>query len=120
MSLPLPMDVQVANPLCFMVQKFLIQKYRPLEKQAQDILYIYDTIELFGALLQEFHEKWKTVISPTLGKKLSDTIVMVSKDTFSNVNEAIRMAARIPQDRKISPEQIQVTCQYVFEQIFGT
>ena len=118
-SLPLPMDVQVANPLCFMVQKFLIQKYRPLEKQAQDILYIYDTIELFGALLQEFNEKWKAIISPALGEKLSDTVVMLSKATFSNVNETIRMAARIPKDRKISPEQIQVTCQYAFEQIFG-
>ncbi len=119
-SLPLPMDVQVANPLCFMVQKFLIQKYRPLEKQAQDILYIYDTIELFGALLEEFNEKWKTVISPALGQKLSDTVVTLSIATFSNVNEPIRMAARIPKDRKISPEQIQGTCHYAFEQIFDT
>jgi hypothetical protein len=33
------MDVQVVNPLCFMVQKFLIQQYRPANKRAQDVLY---------------------------------------------------------------------------------
>ena len=34
-----------------MIQKFLIQKDRNMAKQAQDVLYIYDTIELFGACL---------------------------------------------------------------------
>lgn len=119
MSLPSPMDVQVANPLCFMVQKFLIQKNRSPEKQSQDILYIYDTIELFGALLHEFNQKWHTVISPALGENLSNTILTSSKDTFSKVNDRIRDATRIPQDRQVLPAQIQETCQYAFKQIFA-
>jgi hypothetical protein len=119
LPLPSPMDVQVANPLCFMVQKFLIQKDRPAGKQAQDVLYIYDTIELFGALLDEFHETWEKSISPALGEKLSNTVLTLSKETFSNVNDVIRSAALIPQDRKLSPEQIQQTCQLAFEQILG-
>lgn len=122
-GLPLPssMDVQVANPLCFMVQKFLIQKHRHAGKKAQDVLYIYDTIELFGALLEEFHETWKRSISPTLGEKLSKTVQTLSKETFSNVNDVIRDAARIPQDRRtLEPKQIQLTCQLAFEQILGT
>ncbi len=121
-GLPLsaPMDVQVANPLCFMVQKFLIQKDRPAAKQAQDVLYIYDTIELFGPLLDEFHEAWKRSIGPALGPKLSNTVLTLAKDSFSNVNDVTRVAARIPQDRKaLSPEQIQRTCDYAFERIFG-
>jgi len=117
--LPSSMDVQVANPLCFMVQKFLIQKYRPAAKQAQDLLYIFDTIELFGALLDEFCESWKTCISPALGDKLSRKVLALSMDTFSNVNEVTRTAARIPQDRKLTPEQIQQTCQLAFEHILG-
>ena len=121
-GLPLPasMDIQVANPLCFMVQKFLIQKDRPVGKQAKDVLYIYDTIELFGSLLGEFHETWKRRISSALGEKLSHTVLTSSKDTFSNINDMIRGAARIPQDRKLSPEQIQQTCQLAFEEILGT
>lgn len=121
-GVPLPslMDVQVANPLCFMVQKFLIQEYRPAAKQAQDVLYIFDTIELFGALLDDFREIWKTIISPALGDKLSDRVLTLSKATFSNVNDVIRAAGRIPQNRNLTPEQIQLTCQLAFEQILDT
>ncbi len=115
--LPSPKDVQVANPLCFMVQKFLIQKDRPSAKQAQDVLYIYDTIELFGALLAEFREAWKTAISPALGNRLSNTVLALSTETFANVNDVIRTAARIPQDRTLTPEQIRQTCNYAFEEI---
>src|SRR5471030_280704 len=120
-GIPLPssMEIQVANPLCFIVQKFLIQKDRPAAKQAQDVLYIYDTIELFGALLEEFHEAWNRNISPALGEKLSNAVLTSSKNTFSNVNDVIRAAARIPQDRKLSPEQIQQTCLLAFEIIFN-
>jgi hypothetical protein len=120
-GIPLPssMDVQVANPLCFIVQKFLIQKDRPAAKQAQDVLYIYDTIELFGALLDEFHETWKRSISPALGERLSNTVLTLSKNTFSNINDVIRAAARIPQNRKLSPEQIQQTCLLAFEIILN-
>lgn len=117
--LPLLMDIQVANPLSFIVQKFLIQKDRPAAKQAQDVLYVYDTIELFGALLEEFHETWKRSISPALGERLSNTVLTLSKSTFLNVNDMIRDAARIPQDRKLSPEQIQQTCQLAFEIILN-
>ena len=113
------MDVQVANPLCFIVQKFLIQKYRPAAKRAQDVLYIYDTIELFGTLLEEFHDVWKASISPALGKELSSVVLKLSRDTFTNVNDMSRAAALIPQNRKLSPQQIQRTCQFAFETILN-
>lgn len=120
-GIPLPssMDIKVANPLCFIIQKFLIQKDRPAAKQAQDVLYIYDTIELFGALLEEFHETWETRVSPELSQKLKDTVLNLSESTFSNVNDVIRDAARIPQNRRLLPEQIQQTCQLAFEIIFN-
>ncbi|MBT2336242.1 hypothetical protein J7E49_20295 [Variovorax paradoxus] len=115
-SVPLPerMDVQVANPLCFMVQKFLIQQYRPANKRAQDVLYIYDTVELFGALLDEFNAHWHARVAPALGS-LADEVRKLSKHTFAEVNDMVRDAARIPADRNLSPEQIQATCRYAFE-----
>lgn len=116
---PSSIDVQVANPLCFMIQKFLIQEDRPAAKQAQDVLYIFDTIELFGSLLDEFHEKWKTTISLALGDKLSNRVLTLSKVTFSGVNDVTRAAVRIPQNRNLTPEQLQRTCQFAFEQILG-
>lgn len=116
--LPEPMDVQVVNPLCFMVQKFLIQENRPAHKRAQDVLYIYDTIELFGALLGDFHAQWHQRIAPQLGAG-ADQVRAISAQSFARVNDMIREAARIPADRKLSPEQIQATCQYAFAQILG-
>lgn len=110
------MDVLVANPLCFMVQKFLIQQYRPANKRAQDVLYLFDTVELFGALLDEFNTHWHTRIAPALGS-LADDVRRLSVQTFSEINDMVRDAARIPTDRNPSPEAIQATCKYAFEQM---
>ena len=117
-GVPLPqrMDVQVANPLCFMIQKFLIQQHRKANKRAQDVLYIYDTIELFGALLDEFNAHWNARVAPALGG-LADDVRKISAQSFSEVNDMIRDAARIPADRNITPEQIQATCSYAFERM---
>lgn len=115
--LPAAMDVRVANPLCFMVQKFLIVDDRKADKQAQDLLYVYDTLETFGGLLGEFQTSWKNVVAPSLGKQAAE-VEAVTKAAFSGVNDVIRAAARIPTDRNLSPEDIQRTCQLVFEQIF--
>lgn len=113
-----PMDVQVANPLSFMVQKFLIQGDRPLRKRAQDILYIFDTIDLFGGQIEAFRELWNNTIGPALGRSRDD-VLKLNESTFSKVTDEVREAALIPQDRRLSAEEIQATCQYAFEQIFA-
>lgn len=112
-----PVDLLVANPLCFMVQKFLIKKDRRPAKHAQDLLYIYDTIQLFGNLLPEFKRNWEAVVKPSLAKS-SDIVLKECAATFSNVNDSIREAALIPQDRQLSPEELQATCKYAFSIIF--
>nr|MBD2222864.1 hypothetical protein [Calothrix sp. FACHB-1219] len=117
-GVPLPerMDVQVANPLCLMVQKFLIQQYRPAKRRAQDVRYIYDTIELFGALLDEFNTHWNAQVAPALGG-LADDVRRISVQTFAEVNDMVRDTARIPADRNLPLEQIQATCSYAFERM---
>lgn len=113
-----PLDIQVANPLAFMVQKFLIQEQRPAKKRAQDILYIFDTIGLFGGQMEAFHKTWKEVIGPALGRS-RDKVLQLNESTFSKVTDDVRNAALIPQDRKLTADEIQSTCQFAFEQIFG-
>lgn len=117
--IPAATDIYVANPLCFMVQKFLIQRDRPPAKRAQDVLYIFDTIELFGANLEQFRQSWNTVVAPKLGEKSSETVQRQCQETFGKLNDVVRQAARIPADRKLTPEQIQQTCQYAFDEILG-
>lgn len=48
-------EIQIANPVSFIAQKLLIQHLRPAGKKAQDALYIHDTLELFGAKLDELN-----------------------------------------------------------------
>lgn len=112
------LDIQVANPLAFMVQKFLIQDQRPAKKRAQDILYIFDTIGLFGGQMEAFQKMWKEAVGPALGRS-RDEVLKLNESTFSKVTDDVRNAALIPQDRKLTADEIQSTCQFAFEQIFG-
>jgi hypothetical protein len=43
----------------------------------------------------------------------------LNESTFSKITDDVRTAALIPQDRKLTPEEIQVTCQLAFERIFA-
>jgi Nucleotidyltransferase len=114
-----PVDLQVANPLCFMVQKFLIKKHRTADKHRQDLLYVFDTIQLFGHMLPQFKENWEKVIAPSLEAGAVKTIEQECSESLNSVTDAIRDAARIPQDRKLDPEEMRATCQYTFAQILG-
>ena len=115
-----PVDLQVANPLCFMVQKFLIKKLRTANKHRQDLLYVFDTIQLFSHMLPQFKESWEKVIVPSLDTGAVKTVAQECAESFDTVTDAIRDAARIPQDRRVDPEELRATCQYAFQQILGS
>ncbi len=114
-----PIDVMVANPAAFIVQKLLIQEYRNASKQAQDLLYIHDTIELFGGTLPTLSNLWKTSIAPALGPKTARQVTEVTDKMFSSVTDVIRDAARIPQGRDLTPERVRVTCQVAMARILA-
>lgn len=118
--LPGPVDIRVVHPLCFMVQKFLIQKQRNAAKRAQDLLYIHDTLQAFGNLLPEFNVAWSSTVKPHLDRlgDHSKVAQAAAVAAFSRVDDTIRNAARIPQDRQLDPEEFLLTCQLAFEQIF--
>ena len=61
-----PVDLQVANPLCFMVQKFLILNDRAKKKRHQDLLYVHDTLLLFGHMLPQLKITWGATVKPQL------------------------------------------------------
>jgi hypothetical protein len=114
-----PVGLRVANPLCFMVQKFLIKKQRTPDKHRQDLLYVFDTVQLFGHLLPQFKADWETAIAPSLGTDLARTVVQECTASFDTLTDAIRGAARIPQDRKVDPEELRATCRYALGQILA-
>lgn len=110
-AVPAPIDVLVANPVSFIAQKLLIQKYRSPAKRAQDLLYIHDTIELFGGALPTLNDLWTKFLVPTLGSNTAHRTSEEADQTFSSVTDVIRDAARIPQDRQLAPERLRALCQ---------
>lgn len=114
-----PAEILIPNPVSFIVQKLLIQGKRPPEKKAQDTLYIHDTLELFGAKLEELQEIWLNSVKPKLSAKLAQEIIDLTNKQYSSVTDIIREASQIPQDRRLSPEAMQGACEYGLNEIFG-
>lgn len=112
-------DVLVLNPVSFMVQKLLIHSKRPVNKKAQDILYIHDTLQLFGASLETLRSVWEDEVRPKMAARTARTALTIAKEMFENVTDVIRDAARIPPDRVLQPEDIRVASQYGIEELFG-
>lgn len=114
-----PAEVRLASPVSFLAQKLLIRKYRDRDKQAQDALYVHDTLELFGSELELLRTEWRERIRPAITTKTADTVERLHREQFGAVSDVIRAATRIPQDRTLTPDRLQAVCSYGLEEIFG-
>jgi len=121
-EIPTAADVElfVPNPTSFIVQKLLIHSDRPPRKKAQDILYIHDTLELFGGSLGELRRLWLEDVRPAMPSKTARRSEVVARELFAEVTDTIREAARIPQDRQVAPENVQRACEYGLDEILRT
>lgn len=113
-----PNSIQVANPVSFIAQKLLIHSNRSSEDQAKDILYIHDTLELFGPNIPSLKALWKEDIFQKLSRKQRQDISTQSEKTFHKIHDGIISASRIPRSRTLTPESIQQVCEYGMNQIF--
>jgi len=111
-------EPMIANPVTFIAQKLLIQRYRPPGKRAQDALYIHDTIELFGDSLEALGKLWVEAVRPSLTPKTARQVEDLQGRYAAGLSDAFREAARIPQDRTLAPLRLQQVCAYGLRQIF--
>ncbi len=102
-----------------MVQKFLIQNRRDANKKSQDVLYIHDTLQLFGVSLEPLRSVWEDEVLPKMAPRTAKTAMTIAKELFENVTDVIRDAARIRQDRRLQSEDIRAASQYGLEEVFG-
>jgi hypothetical protein len=107
----------IPNPVSFIVQKVLIRHDRRPNKRAQDVLYMHDTLELFGGQLAALAVLWKEKVADTLTDRQKRELTDGVKDMFSAVNDVLRDAALIPQDRSLTPERMQALCAQAFGEI---
>ena len=110
--------IRIANPVSFLAQKLLIHKRRDRADRAKDILYIHDTLHLFGPRFEELRNEWAGKVLCQFHPKAARTIVTASERLFAEMNDAIREAAAIPVDRRLSPEAVRESCRYGLAQIF--
>ena len=111
--------VQVANPTAFLAQKVLIHSKRKPDDRAKDILYAYDTLDLFGSRLADLRDEWTTQVRPQLSHRAAAEVMGTSHRLFGRVSDDIRRAALVPADRKLAPEAVAAACRAGFDAIFG-
>jgi hypothetical protein len=111
--------VHIATPVCFLVQKVLIHNKREREDRAKDILYLRDTLELFGARLPELRELWRGIVVPRLHPRSVSIVLKASEVLFGDPSDDIRRAAEVSAQRALSPAALAETCRYGFTQVFG-
>ncbi len=112
-------QIQIANPASFLAHKILIQEKRNRAKFAKDVLYIHDTLEVFGARLPELNEEWKNQFKPQLHANSVRKIERGAANIFGEVNDAIREAAQMAARRQLSPEAIRESCHMGLKRVFG-
>ncbi|MBJ6982001.1 GSU2403 family nucleotidyltransferase fold protein [Luteimonas sp. MC1572] len=105
-----PLQIQIPNPVVFIAQKLLIHTDRAPGKQSQDLLYIHDTLELFAPELDRLHDIWRNDTRPRMDAAWVTRVLRARDDMFGVLNDRIRDAARIPQDRDLDPERMRAMC----------
>jgi hypothetical protein len=112
-------SIQIANPVSFIAQKILIHKKRERVDKAKDILYMHDTLQVFGARLPALHELWRATVAPKLPPSSRRKVLTAPTVLFWEVSDDIREAAEISVERALSPEGIRAACHYGFAKVFG-
>lgn len=107
--------VQVANPVGFLAQKLLIHRKRDAADQAKDILYMHDTLQVFGARLEELQQEWTGHLQPRLHPKDAKLVSTAANWLFGEVTDVIREAATMAADRDLDPYEVQQSCRYGLE-----
>ena len=104
-------QVQIPNPAAFLAQKILIHERREPGDRAKDLLYLHDTIEVFGSALPELQKLWRESVRPLLSAKAVRSVEAAPKTLFGEVTNAAREAARMAAGRNISSAQLLETCE---------
>jgi len=111
--------IRIANPVGFLAHRILIHRKRTRQKFAKDVLYIHDTLETFGAQLEELKAEWNTKIKRRVHAKSVRKIERGAADLFGEVNNEIREAVQMDGARNLSPETVRERCNFGLRQIFG-
>jgi len=98
------------NPVSYIVQKLLVSGKRKPDERAKDVLYIHDTLELFGSSIPELRAVWFDQVRPQLVSRTEAKARQSVKRLFSQLNDPVRQAALMTAQRKRTPEAVLEVC----------
>lgn len=111
-------SVRIAHPARFLAQKVLIHSKRNPSDRAKDILYIHDTLEVFGRRLAELRADWEVTIAPQLHRRDAAKVRRAGETLFGEITDDIRVAVTVAAGRSLTPESVREACQFGLEQMF--
>lgn len=104
------LTVRVANPVSYLAQKVLALPSRKPSEKRKDVLYVHDTILIFGNVLPELRLLWKS-IAPSVSSRVRSELIRLIAETFGAPGDvaygAAQIAARSP--RSSPPSAIEIT-----------
>jgi hypothetical protein len=113
-----PMTVRIPSATAYIAQKILVRPKRPPQERAKDLLYIHDTIEVFGRSLRTLREEWRNTFRQQSHTKAVRTVERAGSVIFGHVDDISREAALMAAGRKLSADEILEVCRSVWKQIF--
>jgi hypothetical protein len=112
--------IQIANATSFIGQKLLVHEKRERKNRAKDVLYIHDTIEIFGQSLDALKAIWCDKLKPRVHRNVPRKIEDAISEAFSKVSDTIRDATEISRSlgRELAPDDIREVCHRGTSMIF--
>ena len=111
--------LRVPNPVMFIAQKILIHDVRKRKgKASQDLLYIHDTVQIFGDQIDSLTALWSDELAAQLTPEERTAVIGGVGRIFSRVTDDLRDAARIPQGRGLNPDEMREVCEMVLTEIY--
>ena len=114
-------SLQVVNPMAFLLQKLLILRERG-RKGPKDLLYIHDTLAVFGESLDELGHEAATLTS-SLSGRATNKVRRTARDLCFLETDLSRGAADIAAGHRRNPpdsEQVVDVCRHGLRQVLGS
>jgi hypothetical protein len=111
--------VRIAGPVRFLAQKLLILRGRSPNDRAKDILYIHDTLQVFGRRLEQLREEWKESVAPSLLPAHRKKIQEAAERHFGVLTDAIRQAKDVARREDLTAEDLRAGCERGLRDLFG-
>jgi hypothetical protein len=111
--------VRISNPVAYIAQKLLIGGMRKQSERAKDVLYIHDTLELFGRSIPDLRAVWLDQVRPQLGQRSVARLHQTARTVFGEANDTVREAALMTSGRA-TPRSLVETCTVGLNHLFGS